>query len=580
MAKKAEVSVLIRAKDLTASVIGKFRRRFRALTTTIKSVTRGMLAFAVATTAALVGLTKLGQQGDKVIAVKATFARITDNETVALNRLRAASRGTVEDFKLMSLHNQSLALGAAKTTEEFAAQIKVVRILARAQGLAVSEGLERFTVGMARLSSLRLDDLGIQVRQAEADEQYRIQLGLGTRALTEAEKATAFRNEAMRQAISLAETMTGKENAGAEATNRFATAMKNLKDKIAIVVAESPLVAEMFDRMTTVVADLIDILNGDAPLLKEAFASLGRLAGDAFAIALAQSIRTPLQMIGDMIAGKIPGGSFGPTDQAPPRLFDATIENALTRMGEELSNIADLATKARLIAEGRGGGGAAVRFGSGGGAGGPATISDIERREAFGLFGPESLASFRGRQAIRSSDARRQGNITRARLSPQGAPQVFDVGPTVSGDGLSGLGTIDAAAESIEDAGEVAAAAMFGVAQVIASESEDIARSLTSMITQILQSLPGVGGFASVLIGGIGGLASALLSKRQPQAVRVEDYSSRALSKLKRNSGEPIHITTIIEQGGVEIDRIERELFDRQNRDEVVRFGRTFVGGR
>lgn len=583
MAKKSVVEVIIRAKDLTATAIGRFRRRMKALGTSIKSVTRSLVRFTVVTAAAVVGLTKLGQQGDKVIAVKSAFARVTDDETSALNRLRAAAHGTVDDFKLMALHNQSLALGAAKSTEEFAAQIEVVRRLARAQGLAVDEGLEKFTTGMARLSTLRLDDLGIQVRQAEANERYLVQLGLGTRALTEAERATAFRNEAMRQAVRIADDMAGKENAGAEATNRFATAMVNLKDKISIVVAESPLVAEMFDKMTTVVSDLIDILNGDAALLKEAFSSLGRIAGNAFTAALAAAIRTPLQMIGDMIADRIPGGPSGPADQVPSRLFDATIENALARIGGELNVIAGLATEARRRAEGRrAGGGGGGGFGGMRGDGGAAAVPGLARRDFAGFgISPGGRATF----------AERQARLARARFAPGGGPQVFDVGPT-QGSARASLAANEArdmlegtqdelndAAEAMDDAGAVATAAMFGTAQAIVAGSENIAQSLTSMITQVLRALPGVSGLAGALIGGIGGLAAGLFSRGDRRIpVSVDDYSSSALAKLRQNSGEPIHITTIIEQGGVEIERIERIQHDRAQRDATVRHGRDFGG--
>ena len=59
----------------------------------------------------------------------------------------------------------------------------------------------------------------------------------------------------------------------------------------------------------------------------------------------------------------------------------------------------------------------------------------------------------------------------------------------------------------------------------------------------------------------------------RPVPVRLAEVDEAA-AKTLQGSGEPLRITTIIEQGGVEIERIERDLYDRQNRDETVRHSR------
>jgi hypothetical protein len=41
-----------------------------------------------------------------------------------------------------------------------------------------------------------------------------------------------------------------------------------------------------------------------------------------------------------------------------------------------------------------------------------------------------------------------------------------------------------------------------------------------------------------------------------------------------RDASGPRHITTVIEQNGVEIERIERDLHDRSTRDETPRYSR------
>jgi hypothetical protein len=93
------------------------------------------------------------------------------------------------------------------------------------------------------------------------------------------------------------------------------------------------------------------------------------------------------------------------------------------------------------------------------------------------------------------------------------------------------------------------------------------------MITQIAQSIPGVGGFAGALIGAAGGVFGALFSSRDPVRVNVADFESRAHEKLRDARAGPDRVVTIIELGGQEIGRVERELALRTARDEVVRYG-------
>jgi hypothetical protein len=54
----------------------------------------------------------------------------------------------------------------------------------------------------------------------------------------------------------------------------------------------------------------------------------------------------------------------------------------------------------------------------------------------------------------------------------------------------------------------------------------------------------------------------------------VDDYGSAAERKMREADKRPVRITNVIESGGRPIGEIEREMMDRQDRDEVVRFPR------
>ena len=629
------VSVIIKARDLASSVVGRFRRNLASISRTARDVTRAVVAWTVAIVAATVGLQKLAERGSKIIAVKRAFLKLTREETDALQGLREAARGTIADFDLMSLHNQALALGSAKTSAEFAKQIEITRILGRAQGIEATEALQKFTVGMARLSRLRLDDLGITLKQVEADERYAAQIGKSAGDLDENEKKIAFRTEAMRQAEILVERLSTGELRGAEASNRFGIAMKNLGDRLAVVAAEAPLVTAFFDRLTTIATDIVDIIGGDTSLLIDGMKTIGRLMGDAMAVG-----------INEALAAMYGGG--GPGDRLMRFLFKGNADIARENLAANQEALASIARAARAQAEarrragqppGRPGGG-----GGGGGGGGLGGEGDL------GLFGDFSgtrrelralLESFEEtRVALR--EARLEATIAptekaaeKAREEVEKLEEAFRslkrMVDELGGEGvLAGLGLVPGfgglaglppggisrarlphrpslrvplelsagaqaqmltpeqarereremlrAQEGMKTAQAVTVSAMFGMAQAAVAGSEQVAASVISMITQILRSVSG-GGIFGAIIGGVGGLIGAAFGRRDAVPVRVDDYGSRAIEQMRDVGGGPTRIITIIEQGGVEIERIERELLDRQSRDETVRFGATIGMG-
>lgn len=587
---KGVVEVIIRAKDMTATVVARFRRRMRALTRVVKDVTRTIAASTVAIAGMVIGLQQLGAQGDKVLAVKRSFAKITGDETAALNKLRTASKGVVSDMQLMALHNQSLALGAAGTTAEFADQIEVVNRLARAQGITLSEGLEKFTVGMARLSKLRLDDLGITLDVEKANERYAAQLGKQVDALTDAERATAFRSAAMAQARELVDRITVSEDGASSATVRFATAMENLRDRLATFVAESPEVAAFFDGLTDVVSSLAEIVaSGDTELLKQAFQELGRIAGNAFSMGVSEAVGGIRGFFGNMLEALGPemsenerqaleehkGMRGGDRRSAFEVLFDK-LEGSLSESADLARENINVATEAlaeiaaeagRRRAEREGGGGS--RGGGGRGGGGASSDFDITAagfRGAPSFFSPDAIAAFEERRALRQRVASGSARMV---------PGSFGLAPGMVSRPGPGVTPLPEATKEFEEAGQVVAASMFGMAQAAVRGSDQVAASVVGMITQIAQSLPGVGGIFGTIIGGVGGLIGAMVGKkdRAPVPVRLQDVDDAAARKLQGATG-PERIVTIIEQGGQEIERIERDLRDRQNRDEVVRYSR------
>lgn len=560
------LEILIKARDTTVTAFGRLRRNLRAVERAFLSVTRHVAAFTAALGATVLGLTKLAEHGDKVSAVGDAFTRIVGDQTAALRRLRQAAAGTISDFQLMSLANQAMTLGAARSVEQFAEMVRIARILGRAQGKDALFALESFTIGLARQSPKILDNIGLQV-----------QLG----------DTTTFTARVMQQARQMADELADSMGEGTAAGARFSTMMVNIKDRLAVVAAESPLVTRFFDEMTSFVSDLIDILSGDAELLAEAFKSLGRIAANAFSAAFLEAVggaggavRGLLRSLEERI-GAAMGLSPAEID-ARRRAADAAAAGmfpdqgrpsaqALGNIRAELDALRSIAAAARAQAAARGAGAPA---GPSGFAPPPPELGDLP------FLSP--AAAMLGTEGSREAAARRQANLRRARMGPftsvPFAPPVTALTTPFTGEtdpGLQGSKKeLEEAAEAMRGAQQVAAAAMFGTAQAVILGSDNIAQAVTSMITQILQAIPSVGGgLLGTVIGGVGGLIGAAFSRRRdPVPVRMADIDDRAAAKLRDASREPIHITSIIETGGHEIARIERELYDRAQRDETVRF--------
>lgn len=533
---KNVVEVILKAKDLTSSVLSKFQRNFRAVRRVVADAMRAVTAFTLAVGAATVGLTKLSERGEKVNAVKTAFARITGDETRALNLLRAAAQGTVDDFQLMALANQAMTLGAAKSVEEFAEMVRLSRILGRAQGIEATEALDKFTVALARQSALRADDLGLQLKGIEASR---------------------FAAEFMDQARKKAEELSGGMELSTSAAQRFSTAFANLRDQIAAFIAESPELAKAFDFVSAIIDDVsAAIASGQWDIVVEAFRSIGGMAGNAFGRAFFEAAANVFDRIDRALI---------------PDFLEEKIMTPLGVLSNALGNISDRAASAydvwrvRLAAAGDSlaapgiGGGAPMRAGPSGPIDG---LPGVGRS----IFDPGPRDFWYGQRAqVRNRS--RLVPITPMNLSgltspgaPAGASDVIDAE------------TIKKGSDAMAEAGQVVTASMFGMAQAAVRGSDQVAESVVSMITQIVQSLPGVGGIFGTIIGGVGGLIGAAFSRdRNPVPVRVADVDDAAARKWQ-NYGQPIRITTITEVGGVEVQRVERELIDRQNRDEVVRY--------
>jgi len=607
---KGIVEIIIRAKDLASNVVKGFEKNLRSSVRLVKDVGRDLAAIGAATVGAIIGLQRMGKAGAEVIGVKTAFARITANEVDALQKLRAASRGTISDLDLMTGANMALSLGAAKSADEVANLVRQSRALGRALKIDAATAFEKYTVALSRQSKLRLDDLGIIIDVEAVNKRYAATLGTVADNLNDAQKAEAFRTEAMRKADELILKLGDSTNRGAEAAERFGAQVQNVKNRLMEFVATSPRVAAFLDALALQFQELA----GEDVGLAAIEASLGnvsnldvlrdRYKGVADEIAaITESLKSEhrvswiakaeedlAQLSAELaiierrmraVAPSLPEGpqlpSAGGGLAGPPALGGSVreMQGLLTaiRGAEEELQKADLAGK--LAAPGEEAAKAAEKVRT--------LANELARLKSLadqfggaeGLFlatspmGPAPSHLLRP-QTIEDPNAqykRKRYSLAPAFSLPgaeRGLPFGDTLHPTVAGP-------LDKAEDRFKQTAGVVAATMGDMAADVIRGTGSVSSSVMSMIGNILQSAT-KDPLTRAVIGGVFAIGSALFSKKDRPKVVVDDYSSTALSKMNEANKRPIRITNIIESGGRPIAEIEREMYDRQDRDEVVRF--------
>lgn len=567
------VQVIIRAKDTSTRVfrgveqrLGKVGAVGRRIAGVFGDVGRAIAAVGVAVGGAIFGLTRLASRGRDVIEVGRAFTRASGDQQAALKQLRAATNGLVSDFELMRQFNQAIALGAADSVEQFAEMATTAQALGRALGIDTAFALESLNTGIARQSRLFLDNIGIIVSVEQANEAYAASLGKAVSELTQAEKREAFRTAAMEAARQKVQELGGVTITGADATTRFTTELKNAVDELSRLVATAPEVARFFDAMTRGV----ELVTGKLPEMLDFLGKIPdavRAAADAFNIsanpainalnmgrAVGQAFQTGgIESFEDRIARKLaepvpgsvprtraapsvtPAAPAGPATPAAPDLFDPRVRAGfMLARGGAIAPPGAASSSAEFLALER-------------------ARTTVGRAAMVG--GAEGLSPFEQKELRRARDE--------LGVTDEAFRQMID--------------SLSVGSSQINNAGQVTVAAFGAMAQAAIQGGEITAQSITSMIGNILQSLPGVGGFLGSAIGAVTGIAGALFGGRNdPVPVRVTDFDPEAAQKLEPRRQGPDHVQVYLNGNLITDARAARAEIQRaERRDAVTRIPST-----
>jgi len=140
---------------------------------------------------------------------------------LAVAAIKSASLGTITTQQALMATNRALMLGVASDVEGLAKLMQVATVRGRALGLTTTESFDRIVLGIGRLSTRILDDLGIIVDAETAYNNYGAAIGKTGDDLTEAEKRIALTNAIIEDSNKLLSKTGGIADDNATSFERF-----------------------------------------------------------------------------------------------------------------------------------------------------------------------------------------------------------------------------------------------------------------------------------------------------------------------------------------------------------------------
>jgi protein-disulfide isomerase-like protein with CxxC motif len=256
----SEVDILVKMQDQTGaaskSVTGNLkqmqgaakdtaengRTSFQKFSDTFGSVAGGIAkgaGFITAELAILKTAFDFGEEGAQVLQTGKSFDVLMEKvgaSTDLLDQLRAASRGTIDDMKLMSSTTVllsgtqgDLATALADSTPRLLEIAKAANKLNPALG-DTTFMYESLALGIKRASPMILDNLGLTIKIGEANEDYAKQLGKTAEQLTAEEQKVALLNATLKAGDVLIDQVGGSVDSDTDSFARLDAATKNLAD--------------------------------------------------------------------------------------------------------------------------------------------------------------------------------------------------------------------------------------------------------------------------------------------------------------------------------------------------------------
>jgi len=203
------------------------------------------------------------KEGASIIQTTRSF----EGMGLSIEALRDAAGGTIDDMTLMSSALTLLAGAGGELEPALSGALPALLEMARASNKLnpalgdTSFLFESLATGIKRGSPMILDNLGITVNLAKANEDYARALGKSVDQLTDEEKKIALLNATLDAGNTLIEQAGGSVDSYTDSWTRAESAMKNATDMLKSQVAPSMEgTVTAVARSTTTFAQLVGII--------------------------------------------------------------------------------------------------------------------------------------------------------------------------------------------------------------------------------------------------------------------------------------------------------------------------------
>ena len=163
------------------------------------------------------------------------FANLAGGSTQAaamLDKLREASRGTIDDMNLVQSASRAMMLGVTDDADTMARLLEVAIARGRAMGISAEQAFNDIVTGIGRMSPMILDNLGILTGGQKGMEEYAASIGKTADELSELEKRQYLVNKVLQDSVTLTDD-------AASSAERLAAAQANLKMELGLIAAEA-----------------------------------------------------------------------------------------------------------------------------------------------------------------------------------------------------------------------------------------------------------------------------------------------------------------------------------------------------
>lgn len=257
------------------------------------------------------------QEGAGLNQLAASFA----DTGISIEELRRAARGTIDDANLMSSTLMLTAGSTGQVREAFSAAAPQLLEMAKAAGKLNPELgdipflYNSIATAAKRVSPMIADNLGIIVKQSEANQAYADSIGVAVESLTDEQRQLAYLNGLLEAGNVLLEQAGGTTASAADGYAKLTAELKNMGDagKSALDRAVGPTIDAFADLLITAndvreeygyvrgtVAGFFDMLGGKNTLLDTHRANLEAVAAGSAAAAEGYSdVGANLAIMGD-----------------------------------------------------------------------------------------------------------------------------------------------------------------------------------------------------------------------------------------------------------------------------------------